>query len=83
MEQQLKELEQKIMNVYDKIKKEIPYLRRLTFEVQEFSTNTRIWGCYHIYDQCGIYNDINEVYDLICKHQILFQKFDHIKRELQ
>ena len=84
MKEQLEEIEQKLKDVYAEFKKVYPGLSRLTFEINEsvHGEKLKINGFYHVYDNCKSYNNINEIYALWYKHQILFQKHTSLRLRL-
>ena len=71
----LKVIEKELMNIYAEFKKVYPDLRRLTFEIDKYDhrSDLKLHGFYHEGNNCEIYDNIDWH-----KHQILFQKFDHV-----
>ena len=76
------EIESQAIAVYNLIKKEIPNLHRLTFEVQRLSMGVTVHGFYHIGNDCQSYDSVNELISLIsetinhrAENEILFRKF--------
>lgn len=62
----LKRIERELLSIYAEIQKEIPSLRKISFEIQTFSPDrTYLWGCYHVGNDCGTYNGVAELVALI------------------
>lgn len=72
----MENIESQIMAVYDEIKKKIPKLNRITFEVTTYPDKTsQIHGFYHIGKSCNQYKGIKHLQRCLCEHEILFRKF--------
>ena len=77
------EIESQTLAVYDIIKKEIPRLNRLTFEVAELSQGVCVHGFYHIGGSCQSYDSVDELIFIVSEtinrrteNEILYRKFN-------
>lgn len=77
-------LEAELRIIYDDLKKQLPGLHRLTFELGEYKhlTDLSINGFYHIDSDCKSYEDLSDLKsklknEILYKHhnQILYRKF--------
>lgn len=73
------------MALYARMKKEYPNLHGISFEVGEYTGETKLSGHYHIGNECKIWNSISELYALISEakgrrieNEILYQQFEGI-----
>jgi hypothetical protein len=80
MQKQFEEIEQKLTALYTEIQKEIPEVRCLDLAVSQIdkTSDPYLYGFLHVGDDCKTFRSLAEVYNLWHKHQILFQKFDHV-----
>ena len=85
MLKRLEEIERELMSIYTKAKKDTPNLQKISFEIQEFIGGPSLWGCFHIGNDCRIYNNISELAKIIGearerreKNEILYQRFEGI-----
>ena len=74
-------LEKTIIEVFDEIKKEIPSLNNISFEISEWYKG-RVHGFYHIGAGCQQYDNIEDLAILLSgrkkarsEKEILFRKF--------
>ena len=66
MIKRLEEIEKKLMGIYAEIQKEIPSLRKISFEIQTFSPGrTYLWGCYHVGNNAKVYDNISELATIV------------------
>ena len=76
---QIKPIETAIMATYYQIKKELPALNRLTFEIGENSRGAYLWGFMHIKDKVIYYRGVESLIAKIAyeikHHEILYRKF--------
>lgn len=82
----LKRLERELMSIYAEMQKEVPSLRKISFEIQTFSPGrTYLWGCYHIGNDARVYDNISELAVFVTKakerrvkNEILYQRFEGV-----
>ena len=74
-------LEKKLLGIYGEIKREIPNLNHVTFELSEWGQG-KVRGWYHIGNECKSYDNINDLAILASsrkeargENEILFRKF--------
>ena len=75
-------LNDKLLFVYADIKKQIPNLNHLSFEISDWNI-PQVYGFYHIGEDCEQFDSIEEFQDILAtrrrhreKNEILFRKFD-------
>ena len=72
MKEQLKEIEEKILAIFDRIREDIPDLHHLEFSVTKYEHLPKpfVHGFFHPgKDRCYTYNDVIEIYDFWHKHR--------------
>ena len=81
---EIKNIEKTLTGTYAKIKKDIPNMYRLTFEIDEYEHKKGVFmhGFYHIEGECYQYASLAKLYNYIAKlkadrvkNEILFRKF--------
>ncbi|MCE7738496.1 MAG: hypothetical protein GPJ50_03865 [Candidatus Heimdallarchaeota archaeon] len=86
MKKRLEEIERKILSLFNELRKDIPALHHMDFEVTKYNNSsiTRVHGFIHT-SEVGSYYSIAELITIISeakvkakKEEILFQKFDKI-----
>jgi hypothetical protein len=86
MIKRLKEIEKELMGIYAEVKKEIPNLEHLSFEITAYELGKiNLSGFYFISGGCYPYNNIAELATLVTetkgrrvKNEILYQRFERI-----
>ena len=80
----MKTIEKHIMDIYTEIKKELPGLHHISFEVTHYhhSSKTATMGYMHVGEKCILFDSVTEIQDYIketkerrAENEILFRKF--------
>jgi len=70
------DIEFKTMLFYNELKKDIPKLSALTFEITELSKGARLHGFCHIGNNCASYDSIDELKSLLLKEMRAVESYD-------
>lgn len=86
MKKRLEEIERKILSLFNELRKDIPALHHMDFEVTKYDNSSvpRVHGFFHT-SECESYFSTTELIMIISeakaeikREKILFQKFDKI-----